>query len=83
MFNIILAGVQEHEVGSAGGTLTAIQQLGTSLGVALLATLFFSAIDDGHSSPNAMVRTTIVAGALFAAALALSFRIPKDARMEV
>jgi EmrB/QacA subfamily drug resistance transporter len=83
MFNIILAGVQEHEVGSASGTLTAIQQLGNSLGVAVLATLFFSVIDHGHSSPSAMVRTTVVATVLFAVALALSFRLPNDARMEV
>ena len=52
MFNIILAGVREHEVGSASGTLTAIQQLGNSLGVAVLATLFFSFLDHGHSSPT-------------------------------
>jgi EmrB/QacA subfamily drug resistance transporter len=83
MFNIILAGVREHEVGSASGTLTAIQQLGSSLGVALLATLYFSVTGNGHSSPAAMVRTTIIAGVLFAAALALSFRIPRDARMEI
>jgi MFS family permease len=83
MFNIILAGVREHEVGSASGTLTAIQQLGSSLGVAVLATLFFSVVDDGHSSSSALVRTALVAALLFAASLALSFRLPKDARMEI
>jgi MFS family permease len=83
MFNIILAGVREHEVGSASGTLTAIQQLGNSLGVAVLATLFFSVVDHGHSSPSAMVRTTVVATVLFALSLLLSFRLPRDARMEV
>jgi EmrB/QacA subfamily drug resistance transporter len=83
MFNIILAGVEQHEVGSASGTLTAIQQLGNSLGVAVLATLFFSVLDDGHSSSTALVRTALVTIALLVASLALSFRLPKDARMEI
>jgi EmrB/QacA subfamily drug resistance transporter len=83
MFNIILAGVREHEVGSASGTLTAVQQLGNSLGVALLATLFFSVINDGDTSSTALARTTIVAAVLFALSLGLSFLLPKTARMEV
>jgi EmrB/QacA subfamily drug resistance transporter len=83
MFNIILAGVREHEVGSASGTLSAIQQLGNSLGVALLATLFFSVINDGDTSSTALEWTTIVAAVLFALSLALSFLLPRNARMEV
>jgi MFS family permease len=83
MFNIILAGVRDHEVGSASGTLSAIQQLGNATGVAVLATVFFSLLEHGHGSPEAMVRTTLVAAALFAAAFAVSFLLPRDARMEV
>jgi EmrB/QacA subfamily drug resistance transporter len=44
MFDIILAGVEPKETGSAGGTLTAVQQLGGSLGIAILGTVFFSAV---------------------------------------
>jgi hypothetical protein len=44
MFDIILAGVEPRETGSAGGTLTAVQQLGGSLGIAILGTVFFSAV---------------------------------------
>jgi EmrB/QacA subfamily drug resistance transporter len=43
MFDIVLAGVSAREVGSAGGVLTAIQQLGGSVGIAVLGTVFFSA----------------------------------------
>jgi EmrB/QacA subfamily drug resistance transporter len=82
LFNVILAGVDEHEVGSASGTLNAIQQLGNSIGVAVLATIFFSLLDHGHASPTAMTRTVLISAALFVAAFALSFRLPKDARME-
>jgi len=49
----------------------------------VLATLFFSVVEHGHTSSSAMVRTTVVATVLFAVALALSFRLPKDARMEI
>jgi hypothetical protein len=81
LFNVILAGVDEHEVGSASGTLNAIQQLGSSIGVAVLATIFFSLLDHGHTSPTAMTRTVLISAAL-AAAFALSFLLPKEARME-
>jgi EmrB/QacA subfamily drug resistance transporter len=40
-FDIVLAGVEPHETGSASGALTATQQLGSALGVAVLGTVFF------------------------------------------
>jgi hypothetical protein len=79
---VILAGVGEHEVGSASGTLNAIQQLGNSIGVALLATIFFSLLDHGHASPTAMTHTVLIAAALLAVTFGLSFLLPKEARME-
>jgi EmrB/QacA subfamily drug resistance transporter len=82
LFNVILAGVADHEVGSASGTLNAIQQLGSSIGVAVLATIFFSLLDHGHTSPTALTRTVLVAAALFVVGFALSFLLPKEARMD-
>jgi EmrB/QacA subfamily drug resistance transporter len=82
LFNVILAGVEEHEVGSASGTLNAIQQLGNSIGVAVLATIFFSLLDHGHTSPTAMTRTVLISAGLFVAAFALSYLLPRNARME-
>jgi EmrB/QacA subfamily drug resistance transporter len=46
-FDTVLAGVEPHETGSAGGTLTAVQQLGAALGVAVLGTIFFGLLG-GH-----------------------------------
>jgi EmrB/QacA subfamily drug resistance transporter len=46
-FNIVLAGVEPHEYGSASGTLTAAQQFGSALGVAILGTVFFGLLG-GH-----------------------------------
>jgi len=82
LFNVILAGVSEDEVGSASGTLNAVQQLGNSIGVALLATIFFSLVDHGHASPAAMARTVLIAAGLLVVTFGLSFLLPKDARME-
>ena len=82
LFNVILAGVEDHEVGSASGTLNAIQQLGNSIGVAVLATIFFSLLDNGHLPPSAMTVTALISAGLFVASFGLSFLLPKDARME-
>ncbi|MCP2335892.1 MFS transporter [Actinomadura rupiterrae] len=46
-FDIVLAAVEPHETGSAGGTLSAIQQLGAALGAAVLGTVFFGLLG-GH-----------------------------------
>jgi EmrB/QacA subfamily drug resistance transporter len=44
LFDIIMAGVEDHEVGSASGILESLQQLGATLGVAVIGTIFFGAI---------------------------------------
>jgi EmrB/QacA subfamily drug resistance transporter len=82
LFSVILAGVDDREVGSASGTLNAVQQLGNSIGVALLATIFFSLLDHGHLSAAAMRDTTLISAGLFALAFALSFLLPREARMD-
>ena len=43
-FDIVLAGVHDNEVGSASGSLTAVQQLGNAVGVAALGTIFFTVL---------------------------------------
>ncbi len=46
-FNIVLAGVDPRETGSASGTLTAVQQFGSALGLAVIGTIFFGLLG-GH-----------------------------------
>jgi EmrB/QacA subfamily drug resistance transporter len=82
LFNVILAGVADDEVGSASGTLNAIQQLGNAIGVAVLATVFFSIVDHGHASTGAMSTTALISAGLFMVAFALSFLLPRQARPE-
>ncbi|MGF1236489.1 MFS transporter [Streptomyces sp. 2-6] len=49
-FDIVLASVEQHETGSASGTMTAIQQLGGAFGVALLGTVFFGLLGGGMAT---------------------------------
>ena len=53
LFSIIMGEIEDHEVGSASGMLESFQQLGASLGVAALATLFFATIDLEDGGPVA------------------------------
>jgi EmrB/QacA subfamily drug resistance transporter len=43
-FNIVLAGVDDEETGSAAGALTSVQQLGGAFGLAMLGTIFFALV---------------------------------------
>jgi hypothetical protein len=88
-FDIVLAGVEDHEVGSASGTLNAVQQLGGAIGVAVLGTVFFSAADDRmldgaasafHAALGAVFWVEL---GLIALTFALSFLLPRRAREEV
>ncbi|MGW1070151.1 MFS transporter [Streptomyces aureus] len=49
-FDIVLASVEQHETGSASGTMTAVQQLGGAFGVAILGTMFFGLLGGGIST---------------------------------
>jgi EmrB/QacA subfamily drug resistance transporter len=80
LFDIILAGVGDHEVGSASGILQALQQLGMSLGVAGLGTLFFGLLGSQGDFVAATEPTILVTVALLAAAFAIAFLLPKHAR---
>ncbi|MEU4696230.1 DHA2 family efflux MFS transporter permease subunit [Nonomuraea dietziae] len=81
-FDIVLAGVEPHESGSASGTLTAIQQLGGALGAALLGTLFFHLLTSRWSFGEAMQAMVAVEIALLLLTCALSFLLPRHAREE-
>lgn len=82
LFQFILASVSMDEVGSASGVLEATQQLSTSLGVAVLGTVFFHAFAHGLP-PHAMEVTAWACLAPLALAFALVFRLPMHAREEV
>jgi MFS family permease len=90
LFSIIMGEIGDHEVGSASGLLESSQQLGASLGVAVLATLFFSTISPepggGHGALAAArpllaaQRTLLLTLVLIAVAFAVGWLLPRRAR---
>jgi predicted MFS family arabinose efflux permease len=66
MTNVILAGIQSREVGSASGVLSTGQQIGGALGVALIGIVFFAALPAATAAGQLGVQARKLA---FAAAL--------------
>jgi MFS family permease len=83
MFDVILAGVKPHELGSASGLLESIQQLAMSIGIAAVGTVLFDRLGHGHG-PVAFVGASdhalLLAVAFLAAACTAVFWLPKHAR---
>jgi EmrB/QacA subfamily drug resistance transporter len=78
LIQFILAAVSQDEVGSASGVMEATQQLSTSLGVAVLGTIFF-AVCKAHPATDALRVTAWACLVPLAAAFAFVFLLPKDA----
>ncbi|WP_084963630.1 MFS transporter [Thermoactinospora rubra] len=73
-FGIVMAAVDPAETGSASGTLTAIQQVGNALGLAVLGTVFFG-------SGSAEITFGVAAG-MTALVLVVGLLLPKQARQD-
>ena len=90
LFSIIIGEIDDHEVGSASGLLESVQQLGASLGVAVLATLFFDKLSLEDGGPQAAMRagrhlvaaedTLIVTTIVIGVAFVLGWLLPRRAR---
>jgi EmrB/QacA subfamily drug resistance transporter len=83
MFDVILAGVAPHQVGSASGLLESVQQLAMSLGIAVVGTVLFGALGSGHG-PAAFVGAAdhallVCVGLLAVAAVTVAW-LPRHAR---
>ncbi|MFG1995888.1 MFS transporter [Actinoplanes sp. NPDC048988] len=65
-FNIVLAGVDDEETGSASGALTSVQQLGGAFGIAVLGTIFFAILPGqvaSHVDSSSSRLTTVLTAA--------------------
>ena len=84
LFDIVMAAVEPHEMGSASGVLQTVNSLGMSLGVAGLGAIFFGLLGGHASRPQSYVGpagwTALATIALLAAAFALAFWLPRRAR---
>jgi EmrB/QacA subfamily drug resistance transporter len=84
LFDIIMGEIGDHEVGSASGILESIQQLGASLGVAVLGTVFFGTIGtqfDRAVFVDATRTVTLITIGLIGLAFVLGFFLPRRARV--
>ncbi|WP_445256749.1 MFS transporter [Nocardioides aurantiacus] len=92
LFSIIMGEIDDREVGSASGLLESVQQLGASLGVAVLGTLFFQRFALEEAGPVAAVRagrhlqalevTLLATVGFLAVAWCLGWLLPRRARAE-
>jgi len=84
LFGIIVGDLSDDEVGSASGMLTAVEQLGASLGIAVLGTLFFSSVDAPGGVPEFVAAAkvvTLVALGLTVVTFALGFLLPRKSKV--
>jgi predicted MFS family arabinose efflux permease len=79
-YTLVVAEVDEHETGTAGGVLNAVQQLANSLGVALFGTLYFNSLKAGHTSVAAASSTLTYTAAAAAVCIPLGLLLPRFAR---
>ncbi|TDO43303.1 EmrB/QacA subfamily drug resistance transporter [Kribbella sp. VKM Ac-2527] len=82
LFDIILASIDDQAAGSASGVLTAVQQFGGAIGVAVIGTIFFQLLPE-HQFLSATKTTVLVAVGLFIVSLMVTGFLPRQAREEV
>jgi MFS family permease len=76
--NVVLAAVPARAAGGAGGQLSTAQQLGGAIGVAVVGTVFFSALE-GHSYTHALKQATPLIAAFFILAALVALALPGTA----
>ena len=84
LFDIVMGEVGDHEVGSAAGLLESIQQLGASLGVAVLGSVYFATVGSRAAGPHGFLDAsrlvTLVMIGLTVLAFAVGFLLPARGR---
>jgi EmrB/QacA subfamily drug resistance transporter len=79
LFDFVLASVTDAETGSASGVLNALQQLAGAVGVAVIGTIFFSALGR-HGYVDAISRCLLVELGTMPVLALLIAMLPKHAR---
>lgn len=82
LFDIILAALGDHEIGTGSGLLNAVQQFCGALGVAVLGTLFFHWLP-GHGFVGAIRWLLLMAAGCYMVSFAVVFLMPRAARTEL
>jgi len=84
LFDIVMAGVRPHEMGSASGVLQTVNSLGMSLGIAGIGAIFFALAGGrgGHLPVylRAAEWTALATAGLLACSFVVAFGLPRRAR---
>lgn len=64
LVNVVLAGVPGRNAGAAGGVLATANQLGGAAGVAVLGSVFFTALESGHGGEPAVAYAQALAAVM-------------------
>ena len=81
-FGIVVNAIEDHETGSAGGVMNALQQLANTLGAALFGTLYFDGLTAGHTSVYSAATTLGWATLVAALCIPLGFLLPRRIKPE-
>ncbi|HET6154566.1 MAG TPA: MFS transporter [Marmoricola sp.] len=79
LFDIILAGLGDNEVGTGSGVLNAVQQFCGALGVAVLGSVFFHLLP-GHGFTDAIKDLIVIGVGCYAVSFVAVFLLPLRAR---
>jgi EmrB/QacA subfamily drug resistance transporter len=86
LVNVVLAGVPARNAGAAGGVLSTVNQIGAAVGIAVLGTVFFTAVSDSAAGApalpdhaHALGLVLIVSAALYAVTALVMLTLPKAA----
>ncbi len=81
IFDFAIGDVAQDEAGSASGSLSAVQQLASAIGSAVITTIYFTQRTTNGAS-SAMTKSLVVVGAITAVCLGLAWLLPKKAAEE-
>jgi len=81
IFEVALGDVTQEEAGSASGSLSAVQQLATAVGSALVTSVFFDVLRNSGGAKAMTVSVLVVAGVIMLC-LGLVWLLPKTAPPE-
>ncbi|MFD0264804.1 MFS transporter [Kitasatospora indigofera] len=81
LFSFVLAAVDDDEIGSASGVLSAVQAVGGSIGVAIFGSVFFARARSADFT-GAFHHALVVQACLLVAFLAVTLLLPRRGRPE-
>jgi MFS family permease len=82
IYEVALGDVTHEEAGSASGSLSAVQQLATAIGSAIVTTVFFNVLR-GSGGARAMTVSVLVVGIVIVLCLGLVWLLPRAAPAEM